>query len=277
MESHQEAPRAPPRRRAEERSGNPSSLTSLDGSDHPALRAQEFHRLHRSAIEITAEAQILDGDGKREEAFKAYNRALHFIDQAVGLAHEGGFDDSDVNKIDDLTYKLRITRKQIMERVGDLQIGSTSEQEMDSYLQGPGATTSSTMSTSGGSFSMGTPAYSSLGPAPTPRNPLPSYEDAVRGYNEAAATTSSRQETPRSLNYSDLVSALDDIASEQASLANPLPLNAHEVFTINENVQIYFISNDDNVSAPSYPSFLRVVVTDQSSGKFLTNKFAQYF
>lgn len=259
MES-QETPVAPPRRsRPEERSGNSSMTNSLvsaelNGSEHPALRAQEFHRLHRSAVEITSEAQTADGEGKREDAFKSYSRALHFIDQAVSLAHQGGFDESDVNKIDDLTYKLRITRKQILERVSDLQIGP-SAQEMDGYLNGPSGSNSMT------SASMTTPSYSSV--TSTNRNPLPSYEDAVRTSNDMAAGSMTH-----SLNYRELVSALDDIAAEQAALSNPLPLNAHEVFTVTENVQIYYISSDDNVSAPSYPSFLRIVVTDES-GKFL--------
>lgn len=267
MESQQDAPVAPPRRRNEDRSGPSSTHNSLvspelNGSEHPALRAQEFHRLHRSAVEMTLEAQTADEEGKRDDAFKAYNRALHFIDQAVILAHQGGFSESDVNRIDDLTYKLRITRKQILERVSDLQIGTSSEDASnDDYLNGPSGSSSMT----GAAMNLNsTPSYSSA--TSTSRNPLPSYEDAVRtSANNLASCNSSMS---HSLNYRQLVSALDEIAAEQDSLTNPLPLNAHEVFTVSQNVQIYYISPDDNVSAPSYPSFLRIVVTDQS-GKLI--------
>lgn len=282
MESQsQEPPKAPPRRRPEERYGQgQDSLSSIssgtstiefDGTEHPALRAQEFHRLHRSAIEITAEGQTADADGRRDEAFKAYSRSLHFIDQAVSLAHQGGFPDSDVNRIDDLTYKLRITRKQILERVSDLQTGGSSSQD-DSYLQGPA---------SGVAGSISSPSYLSIGSASSvvlPRNPLPSYEDALRAGSEPMAGTSTAaksvgSKTNQGFNYRDLVSALDDIAAEQSTLMNPLPLNAHEVFSISQNVQIYYISVDDNVSAPSYPSFLRVVVTDHGELKQITPIF----
>lgn len=63
-------------------------------------------------------------------------------------------------------------------------------------------------------------------------------------------------------NYNDLAAALDEIAEDcgtSSAAANPLPMNAREVFSIPEDVQIYFISAQDNVSAPSYPSFLRLV------------------
>jgi spartin len=68
--------------------------------------------------------------------------------------------------------------------------------------------------------------------------------------------------------YSTLNESLDEIAAEEEAMQNPLPLNAQEVFSITENVQIYFISKDDNVSAPTYPTFLRVVVISQGKLKF---------
>ncbi|CAL8081356.1 unnamed protein product [Orchesella dallaii] len=254
MESQEGPPRAPPRRRNEERSGSSSLNTlELDGSEHPALRAQEFHRLHRSSVEITAEAQTADEEGRKDDAFKSYSRALHFIDQAVLLAHQGGFAECDVNKVDELTYKLRITRKQILERVSDLQIGTTTEEQDNSYLNGPAVSSLNLGSQS-------TPAYSSM--AASSITPLPSYDDVLRGYGEAGPPSLRSQ--GQGVNYRELVTALDDIAAEQAAMSNPLPLNAHEVYTVPQNVQIYFISPDDNVSAPSYPSFLRVVVTEQS-------------
>lgn len=62
-----------------------------------------------------------------------------------------------------------------------------------------------------------------------------------------------------------LEAALDEIASEEERdwrSAGPLPLSAREVYSIPQEVQIYFISSDDNVSAPSYPSFLRLVTME---------------
>jgi hypothetical protein len=49
-----------------------------------------------------------------------------------------------------------------------------------------------------------------------------------------------------------------------------LPLNGQEIFRIDENVQIYFIGKDDEVSAPTSPTFLRVVVVNPGKIQQLT-------
>jgi len=197
-----ERPLVPPRRRnnAEEIASNSSGGAS-DSNDLSLVRA--FNDLCAHTYQLTTRAQALDAEGSKEAAFREYQKALIKIDEALNTQA----DMVSTPEIEDTTYKLRITRKSILERVADLQ-NST---ENSAYLRGP------TVEPSG----------------------LPSYAEACP--------------------YTNLSSALDEIAQEQASLPNPLPLNGTEVFTIaNSQVQIYFIS-ESFVSAPSSPSFLRVV------------------
>lgn len=141
---------------------------------------------------------------------QTYERGLQQIDKALSLPPS--------QQDDNLAWKLRNTRKEILERVSDLQ-----------HQDGAGSS----------------------------RN-LPPVEERSRdlppSYDEVA--------NDRMTNYGDLAAALDEIAQEEGTSPGPLPINAREVFTIPSEVQIYFISADDRVSAPSYPSFLRVVRMD---------------
>jgi len=205
---------------------------SFSSSPEESARAEEFHRIYRSAYAATVQAQNLDADGLNEEAFKAYEKALQLIDDTVTTAHKGGFSAQDVNKIDEMTLKIRMTRKEILERLSDLQ-GNTFANASQEYLQGPSATHQ------------------------RPQDLPPAYCEA--------ATMSSPVMSP----YNNLSSVLDEIANQEGASANPLPINAHEIFSIPENVQIYFISAEDNVSAPTYPSFLRLVVMEGGTTVFV--------
>ncbi|XP_021960959.1 spartin isoform X2 [Folsomia candida] len=70
--------------------------------------------------------------------------------------------------------------------------------------------------------------------------------------------------------YGELEAALEEIAAAEMEGGteglNPLPVHAKEVYFIPGEVQIYFISAEDNVSAPSYPSFLRLVTLEPGGG-----------
>jgi hypothetical protein len=245
-------PVAAPRARRPLRAPSPPPeyrTLSFTSSAEESGRASEFHRLYREAYAATVQAQNVDADGLNEEAFKGYERALLLIDETVALAHKGGFSGQDVNGIDELTLKIRMTRKEILERLSDLQTSNSGRNNNggvrragegleEMYLQGPSQAESQRPS-----------ASAELPPA----------------YCEIAQELSST--TVVMSPYNNLVSVLDEIASEQGAMANPLPIHAHEIFNIPENVQIYFISAEDNVSAPSYPSFLRLVLMDQGRNR----------
>ncbi len=187
----------------------------------------EFQALARTAFTATRSAQSLDHeitqhDSNREPIFKEYDRALTLIDKA--LSSQGQVQGAAA----DLSFQLRTTRKLILERVSDLQ--------------------HQTQTTNGGSG----------GPLEEPRSPNmpPSYGDVM-----AMSISSTSTSTSTSTGYGPLAAALDEIMQDDTQgTARPLlPLNARELYSIPGEVQIYFISSQDNVSAPSYPSWLRLV------------------
>lgn len=233
----------------------PTSAPATEESDvstqksEEDVKADKFMELHALAYKSTSEAMKLDEERKRDQAFNSYQKSLELIDKAVSLAHTGGFPEERVAKVDELVYKMRMTRKEILERVSDIQHTPSTE----AYLQGPASPPVALPRQSGS----GTTAEGGATRCPPAYDSLPSNHESQ---TRSAGTNSA---------YSTLNSNLDEIALEEAALRNPLPLNAHEVFSIKENVQIYFISKDDNVSAPTYPTYLRVVVINQGNLLYL--------
>ena len=145
----------------------------------------------------------------------------------------------------------------MLERISDLQHSPSSP----SYLDGPEGTQSLTTN-----FAYRRPpAYSESDPSSGPASMVsgPTSGHSLASPNGGASM------------YSTLASALDEIATSQSMMPNPLPINAHEVFFIENEVQIYYIAPDGNVSAPSYPSFLRVVLITE--GKIHCDCLARIF
>ncbi|CAG7725750.1 unnamed protein product [Allacma fusca] len=250
----QEAPQAAPRRRNNNVSEDVVLQLQIDETPY-----EGFMKVHTQAYASTKEGTILDEEGFKDKAFNSYQKALELIDKALQISYGGGFSSQEVNKVDEIVYKMRMTRKEILERVSDLQHSA----ESPSYLEGPSAPSS--LSAAGPNFSVMNrqpPAYSvgnfdgvTTPPCSLAGGSIPLSPTTGVPPNSIAGSASSL--------YGNLSSVLDEIASSQSIMPNPLPINAHEILFIENEVQIYFISPDGNVSAPSYPSFLRVVVTNE--------------
>ena len=81
----------------------------------------------------------------------------------------------------------------------------------------------------------------------------PSYEESMSSQHD--------------INNADFIALGDSVMSEQSDTDSSLVANAAEIFAIPDGVQIFFITPEGYVSAPSYPSSLKIFkFTDSDPG-----------
>ena len=103
MEQQEQVPPvAAPRRRSAA-----AETTVLTMEDTPY---ELFMKIHTQAYAATKEGTILDEQGFKDKAFNSYQQALELIDKALQISYGGGFSNDEVNKVEEIVYKMRMTR-----------------------------------------------------------------------------------------------------------------------------------------------------------------------
>ena len=100
----QTPPVAAPRRRSNCDNSTPS-VVELTETPY-----EKFMKIHTQAYAATKEGTILDEQGFKDKAFNSYQLALELIDKALQISYGGGFSNDEVNKVDEIVYKMRMTR-----------------------------------------------------------------------------------------------------------------------------------------------------------------------
>ncbi|XP_075234427.1 spartin isoform X1 [Lycorma delicatula] len=205
---------------------------------------KEFHDLSYVKLD---EGIKLEEEGKKDIALSKYEEGLRLMDLALELRIECPANaDYTWEKACVMVEKLRKTRKEVLSRIAAVQV--TLPQQPDPYLAPP-PTYEEAMS-----------APSSLSPtSPTPPSLVtPSTSAAAASSSKATSNSGPKSSVhntiPNSgpMTYSQLGEALNNLKVETNS-------QSAQVLYTYENVKIYFIQPDGNVTAPSEPSTLRVL------------------
>ncbi|XP_033742321.1 spartin-like [Pecten maximus] len=186
-----------------------------------------FQKYHDKAYQNIEQGLSLDEQGQVDAAMKAYEDGLKNLAQGLEMNAEKICEkDEDKDTAKQMQQKMTKTKLQITYRLQTLQTQMMSE--MNSHTNG----------------------HSSLETAMDMDSP-PSYDQAM-----SMASSGISDEA--------FVSIGDSIMDDSQSGLDSLESNATEILSISDDVQIFYISPEGYVSAPSYPSALRIAKFNES-------------
>ena len=216
------------------------SKTEMSVSQHPW---DQFESLKEQSYLYIDQALLLEKTETSERALTMYQRGLDCLDRALDLTVElpGSTVDS-LKNIRKSRAKMSRTRQQIVFRIQELSPSLSNATVQDSFDNSQHGKTAKTPCDTISTFQPSAPLSSDL---------PPSYEDSVQYSIED--TLQEICDEPSDINNSVIV----QMNKEERSLVE-LPSNADILFSIPNEVQIFYIRVDGNVSAPTYPSALFV-------------------
>jgi len=199
--------------------------------DQP-LKAEELERLSETSLAFVKEALSLEENGLESSALLHYEEGLRLLDRALAIdlnqnettteMSEDTYLKQEILKESAITKtKMSRTRQQVIFRIHELRIKANAES----------------------------------------RDPPPSYEDSQKknpsNRNAIKKTPANDNENTTDKMNTNVDNNLETtIKIDDDETIVPLPSDAEILFTIAGRVQIFYISADGNVSAPTYPSTL---------------------
>ncbi|OWF51065.1 spartin-like [Mizuhopecten yessoensis] len=189
---------------------------------------RSMQKCHDKAYENIEKGLSLDEQGQIDAAVKSYEDGLKNLSQALDMDAEKVCEkDEDKDTAKQMQQKMTKTKLQITYRLQTLQAQIMSE--VNNHTNG----------------------HASLESAMDIESP-PSYEQAM-------------SRTDSNMSEEAFVSIGDSIMSDSQSGLDSLESNATEILSISDGVQIFYISPEGFVSAPSYPSALRIAKFNENS------------
>ncbi|GFR73085.1 spartin-like [Elysia marginata] len=241
MASFQEQERRPPARPPP-----PASLSSHNLQSLPAhiKTYEDFHKIHDAAFKHVNKGLAADERGEEDVAESSYKQGFELMDRCLRCNLSDGelvrvMRHSDLEQAREMQNKLNKTRQQIIYRLRDLETRNSQlrHQSMENSVNG------------------------GMGELQSPQSPigacaLPSYEQAMSESDTASQPPAYDE---------DELTALGESLMMAESGSSATPANATELLSIPDGVQIFFISPNGLVSAPSYPAALHVVTFNRDS------------
>ena len=215
--------RARPPPRPQPPAQRPNQLVQ-DGASQSNATMTNLKNFHDEAYLYIQQALSCDEHGQGEQAVVLYRKGLQCIEKGLEIPTErAGLDGAQLTKSKTMKEKMTRTRSQMQGRVNELLTDPTVSRAL--------------------------------------ADPPPAYEaSAARAATSTAGATAAPQATRSSSSHSDMdfefLDLGDRIMADEEN-REEIP-NAVEIFSIPDGVQVYFISSEGLVSAPSYPSSLGI-------------------
>ena len=219
---------------------NSRSKIEMASSKHPW---DQFESLKEQSYLYIDQALLLEKTQTPGQALTMYQRGLECLDRALDLPVElpGSTADS-IKKIRKSRTKMSRTRQQIVFRIQELSPIPSTENLKDASNNSQHRANAKTYCDTTSTVLPSAPQLSDM---------PPSYEDSMQ--NTIQDALQEICDEPSDINDTPLVQG----NKEERSLVE-LPSNADILFSIPNEVQIFYIRVDGNVSAPTYPSALYV-------------------
>lgn len=213
----------------------PPGVSAVQGDSQQASTAfKNFHQLHDKAFAAVEKGLTADSDGDLTAAEQYYTEGFALLEQVLNVDCENlpGASAGENDQAKLMQQKMSKTKWQIMYRLEALR---------------------------GDANHRSTAAFSDLQEDQSNTGVrLPSYEEAV-----SSVTTSFSSITTASI-MSDAALGDSIMATEYPNRSsNRLSTQGTELFSISEGVQIFYITPEGFVSAPSYPTSLHVICLEK--------------
>ncbi|GFN94215.1 spartin-like [Plakobranchus ocellatus] len=202
---------------------------------------EDFLKVHDAAYKLVNAGLAADERGEEDVAEVSYRDGFQLMDRCLRCDLGNGelvrvMSPRHLEQAQDMQTKLNKTRQQVIYRLRDLET-------RNSQLRNHGHT------------------QAEMGELQSPHSPvgacaLPSYEEAL----------SDSASQPPAYDEDELTALGESLMLAEAGTTAP-PANATELLSIPDGVQIFFISPNGLVSAPSYPAALHIVTFDREAGQ----------
>lgn len=213
-----------------------------------ALQLDYLRQFHDEAFSCVKQGLSLEENGEGKAALFLYEQGLRLIDQALSIQTDGPLCmGSSWDEARAMQNKMRRNRLELLERLATLRIAQRAP--------------------------LGSPSPSESSP--------PSYEDAIKVTPDigSTSTTANKGNNHRSQcvnaelqsKVTSLNAAMSEVMESDSAPVTEIPANAQEIFSLPE-VQIFFVSPEGYVSAPSYPTSLKIFKFEDKSAASAANR-----